>query len=112
MQTLYLSCLELASELDDVALAPRWVSEAPARLAGLAESKGRIAAGFDADLVLVDPARPTAYSPRIMKSRQRHSALVGLRSSFSIRSVYLRGVPVARAAGRQVRPATPSPARS
>jgi len=112
VQTLFLSCLQLASELGDVALAPRWVSEAPSQLAGLAESKGRIAAGYDADLVLVDPRRPTVFAARGMKSRQRHSALEGLRSTFSIRSVYLRGAPVGRVAGRFVPPATPSPAHS
>ncbi len=112
VQTLYLSCLQLALEMGDVWTAPRWVSEGPARLAGLAESKGRIAPGFDADLVLVDPNKPTVFQPRMMRSRQRHGALDGHRSSFSINSVYVRGVPVTaqgrRAgapAGRMVRPA-------
>jgi allantoinase len=112
VQTLYLSCLQLASDLGDVALAPRWVSEAPARLAGLGDSKGCIAPGYDADLVLVDPSKPTLFSVRGMRSKQRHSAVEGLRSSFSIKSVYLRGTPVARSSGRLVRPATPEPARS
>ena len=76
------------------------------------ESKGRIAPGYDADLVLVDPTRPTVYAARAMRSKQRHSALEGLRSSFSIRSVYLRGAPAGRAAGRYVPPATLSPAHS
>jgi dihydroorotase len=112
VQTLYLSCLQLAHEMGDVWMAPRWVSEAPAALAGLAESKGRIAAGYDADLVLVDPRRPTVFQARAMRSRQLHGALEGLRSSFSIKSVYLRGTPAARASGRQVRPLTRAPERS
>ena len=107
VQSLYLSCLQLAREMGDVWMAPRWVAEAPARLAGVGETKGRIAVGYDADLVLVDPARPTLFQPRSMKSRQRHGALNGFRSEYSIKAVYLRGTPVVRAAGREVRPARP-----
>ena len=33
----------------------RWMAEGPARLAGCDQRKGRIAAGFDADLVVFDP---------------------------------------------------------
>ena len=112
VQTLYLSCLELAREMGDVWMAPRWVSENPASLAGLAESKGRIEPGYDADLVLVDPARSTAFRASAMRSRQRHGALEGQRSSFAIKAVYVRGTAAARAAGRHVRPATRVPERS
>lgn len=112
VQTLYLSCLQLAHELGDVWRAPKWVAEAPAGLAGLAESKGRIAPGYDADLVVVDPKASTTFAPRWMRSRQRHGALSGMTAGFAIRSVYLRGTPVfrsgrlaARPAGRLARPA-------
>ncbi len=112
VQTLYISSLELARRMGDVWLAPRWVSEAPAALAGLQESKGTIAPGFDGDLVIVDPKRATRVRPEIMRSRQRHSALEGLEFGFSVRQVFLRGALVAgdgrrsgRAAGRLVRPA-------
>jgi allantoinase len=91
VQTLYLSCLELAKQLGDVWKAPKWVCEAPARLIGLQESKGRVAPGFDADLVIVDPKKSTVFRPAIMKSKQKHGALEGLESSFSIVEVYLRG---------------------
>jgi dihydroorotase len=112
VQTLYLSCLELALEMGDAWMAAEWVSEAPARLVGLAESKGRIAPGYDADLVVVDPRISTTFGPRQMRSRQRHGALAGLKASFAIKSVYLRGEPVfnhgrlgTRASGRMVKPA-------
>jgi allantoinase len=48
----------------------RWLSEAPARLTGLAHRKGRIAPGFDADLVIFDPdARIRVESGKL---HQRH----------------------------------------
>jgi allantoinase len=112
VQTLYLSCLQLAQDMGDVWMAPRWVSEEPARLAGLVESKGRIAPGYDADLVVVDPNGTTTFSPKLMRSRQKHGALGGMNVSFAIMSVYLRGAPVLsdgrlarRAGGRMVKPA-------
>ncbi|TAN31925.1 allantoinase [bacterium] len=112
VQTLYVSCLELAKQLGDVWLAPRWICEGPAALAGLGESKGAIAPGYDADLAIVDPRRKTVVRPAQMRSRQRHGALDGKEFSFAIKDVYVRGVAVARdgrrvgrAAGRMVRPA-------
>jgi len=108
VQTLYLSCLELAKKLGNVWLAPRWVSEAPAGLAALQESKGTLAAGFDADLVIVDPNGRTRVRPELMRSRQRHGALDGMEFGFAIKDVYLRGESVSRdaeARGRMIRPA-------
>ena len=112
VQTLYLSCLALAKRLGDVWKAPRWVCEGPAELVGLQESKGSISPGFDADLVVVDARTTTLIRPSLMRSRQRHGAMDGLTSGFSIREVYLRGEPVwrdgrriGRASGRMVRPA-------
>jgi allantoinase len=111
VQTLYLSCLELAKRLGDVSLAPRWVSEGPAALAGLQETKGAIVPGFDADLVIVDPNRKTLVRPSVMRSRQRHGALDGSEFGYAIRDVFLRGAAVVRDGklvgrprGRMVRP--------
>jgi len=113
VQTLYLSCLELAKRLGDVWKAPRWVCEGPAGLAGLAESKGRIAPGFDADIAIVDPRRDTVVNAPLMRSRQKHSALDGFESTFSIVDVLVRGKPVVRGgrgvgapSGRMVAPVT------
>ncbi len=108
VQTLYLSSLELAKKLGNVWLAPRWVSEAPAALSALQESKGALAAGFDADLVIVDPNGHTRVRPELMRSRQRHAALDGMEFGFALKDVYLRGESLSRSAeprGRMVRPA-------
>jgi len=67
------------------------VGEAPAALIGLQESKGRIQPGFDADLAIVDPRRGTTFRPAIMRSKQKHGAMEGIESSFSIVEVYVRG---------------------
>lgn len=106
VQTLYLSCLQVAKELGDVWLAPRWVSQAPAVLAGLEQSKGAIAPGFDADIVIVDPKGRTEVRPQDMRSRQRHGALEGQVFDFAIREVFLRGEAPAPGRGRMVRPAS------
>jgi dihydroorotase len=108
VQTLYLSCLELAKKAGNVWLAPRWVSEAPAALTALQESKGAIAAGFDADLVIVDPNGKTRVRPELMRSRQRRGALDGMEFGFAIKDVFLRGESLSRSErthGRMVRPA-------
>jgi dihydroorotase len=108
VQTLYLSCLQIAKDMGDVGLAVRWVSEGPAAFAGLDNSKGAIAPGFDADLVIVDPNRKTRVSAENMRSRQRRGALEGHEFDFAIEQVFLRGEPIHardRARGRMVRPA-------
>lgn len=108
VQTLYLSSLQIARSLGDVWLAPRWVSQAPAEFAGLENSKGSIAPGFDADIVIVDPEASLVVKPQDMRSRQRRGALDGQVFDFVIEEVFLRGERVTagdRARGRMVRPA-------
>jgi dihydroorotase len=108
VQTLYLSCLQLAKDLGDVWLAPRWVSQAPAELVGLGEHKGAIAPGFDADIAIVDPRGKTSVQAEHMRSRQRHAALAGKEFDFEVKEAFLRGEQVTRGTktrGRMVRPA-------
>ena len=108
VQTLYLSCLQLAKDLGDVWLAPKWVSSAPAMLVGIGESKGAIAPGYDADIVIVDPHRKTSVRAEHMRSRQRHGALEGKEFDFMIEKTYLRGEALTASGkprGRMVRPA-------
>lgn len=105
VQTLYLSTLQLGRDLDALERAIRCVTANVAerfRLPG----KGALAAGFDADLVLVDPAGQTEFTPESMRSRQKHGVLEGMRVGFAIEGVYLRGEPAGQPGrGRFVRPA-------
>jgi allantoinase len=106
VQSLYLSCLQIAKDLGDVWQAPRWVSSAPAAFAGFENSKGAIAPGFDADIVIVNPNEQTNVGRDGMRSRQKRSALEGREFEFAIEEVFLRGEPAGdRPRGRMVRPA-------
>lgn len=104
VQTLLLSCLELARDAGDLQLAVRWACEAPARTFGLAGRKGVIAPGADADLVLVDPNAATTAAEDWMLSKQRHASLGGFEFGFAIRRVFLRGGEPGAGRGRFLRP--------
>jgi allantoinase len=69
----------------------RWMSAGPARLAGLEGTKGAIAVGHDADLVVFDP--DTEFVVDAARLCQRHpvTPYAGRRLAGRIERVYLRG---------------------
>lgn len=69
----------------------RWMAEAPAKLAGCAAHKGKIAAGMDADFVVFDPDREFVVSPERLHYRHRVSAYMGQRLRGVVNATYLRG---------------------
>jgi len=73
--------------LDDLA---RWMSAAPARLAGLAR-KGAIAAGKDADLVVFDDAATYVVTPERILHRHRITPYAGETLTGVVTATYLRG---------------------
>lgn len=77
----------------------RWVSAAPAALAGLA-GKGRIAVGHDADLVLYDPAATTPVRAEDLAHRNPISAYDGLVLEGAVVGTVLRGARSAVGDGR------------
>ncbi|MDG4809452.1 allantoinase AllB [Micromonospora sp. WMMD1120] len=71
----------------------RWMAQRPAEIAGLG-GKGRIAAGFDADLVAFAPDEPFAVDPAALRHRHPVTPYAGRTLHGVVRSVWLRGQPV------------------
>lgn len=69
----------------------RWMSAAPARLAGLVGRKGAIAAGFDADLVAFDEAAEFVVAAEHLHFRHKVSPWIGRRLRGRVDRTWLRG---------------------
>jgi allantoinase len=76
--------------LSDVA---RWMSTAPARLAGLSR-KGAIAVGRDADLAVVDPDATWTVDPEQLRHRHPITPYAGMTLRGVVRETWLRGARV------------------
>jgi allantoinase len=74
----------------------RWMCERPAALAGLDHKKGKIAVGFDADLVVFDPRATTVVAPEAIQHRHRVTPYAGETLRGAVIATYLRGTCVAR----------------
>jgi allantoinase len=69
----------------------RWMSEAPAQLAGLERRKGRIATGYDADLVLFDPDGEFTVRPEMLLHRHPLTPYLGTTLRGIVEATYVRG---------------------
>ena len=72
----------------------RWMSASPASLAGLANRKGAIAAGHDADLVAFAPDERFVVEPDRLLTRHKLTPYAGQELTGVVRRTWLRGVPV------------------
>lgn len=72
----------------------RWMSEGPARLAGLDGRKGAIRVGSDADFVVWDPDARFEVAPDRLQQRHKTTPYAGRTLRGVIRSTYVRGVAV------------------
>ena len=72
----------------------RWMAEGPARLAGCDQRKGRIAAGYDADLVVFDPDAEFQVTEQRLHYRHPVSPYLGEALRGVVKATYLRGRPV------------------
>lgn len=69
----------------------RWMSQRPARLAGLAQNKGALAAGLDADLVVWDTDTEYKLEPHMIRHRHKISPYAGRALRGLVAAVFLRG---------------------
>jgi allantoinase len=69
----------------------QWMSAAPAALVGLDRRKGRIAAGFDADLAIWDPEATFVVDPKRLYHRHPLTPYAGNLLRGIVSATYLRG---------------------
>jgi allantoinase len=77
----------LHNNLADLA---KWMSEAPAKLAGLS-NKGKIAKGYDADLVAFNPDVPWTVEPDKLYQRHKITPYAGHELRGRVQATWLRG---------------------
>ena len=75
-------------DLTDLA---RLMCEAPAKLAGLESRKGRLAPGFDADIVVWDPDAAFTVDPDLVYHRHKLTPYSGREVYGRVETVYVRG---------------------
>ncbi len=75
----------------------RWMCAAPARHAALADRKGGIFVGADADLVVFDPEGTTRVAPSMIEHRHKLTPYDGETLAGAVLATYLRGERVAEA---------------
>jgi len=69
----------------------RWMAEGPAKLAGLEERKGRLAAGLDADMVVFDPEAEWTVTSAELHYRHAISPYLGESLRGKVLMTFLRG---------------------
>jgi allantoinase len=82
-----------------LSLLARWMSESPARFAGLGRTKGRILRGCDADFVVWDPDRSFTVTAQSLFFKHPVSPYLGRELLGTVRETWVRGERVFGASG-------------
>jgi len=69
----------------------RLMSEGPAQLAGLDHRKGKLAAGYDADLIVFDPSASFRVEPSMIEHRHKVTPYAGHELFGVVKAAYVRG---------------------
>jgi len=69
----------------------RWMSDAPAKLCGLDERKGRLEIGCDADIVIWHPEREFKVAPEIIEFKNKLTPYAGMNLRGVVEATYVRG---------------------
>lgn len=69
----------------------RWLCQNPARLAGQADRKGRIAPGFDADLLVLDAEQPFVVREELIQHKHKVSPYLGQELTGVVEMTFLAG---------------------
>jgi len=72
----------------------RWMSDAPAKLAGLDKRKGRLAVGWDADIVIFQPEKEFKVVPEIIEFKNKLTPYAGMNLRGVVEATYVRGTKV------------------
>jgi allantoinase len=89
--TLSATWAEAAARGHSLLEVARWMARAPAVIAGLAHRKGRIARGFDADLVFFSPDERFVVHPEALESRHHLTPYESRALRGVVEVTYLRG---------------------
>jgi allantoinase len=91
LPVIYTECLRRGFGLEEIA---RWMSSAPAALAGIGAKAGALAAGRDANFVIFDTEANFEVASEKLHFRHRISPYVGEALRGVVKATYLRGVAV------------------
>ena len=88
LPVMYTEALARGFSLTDIA---RWMAEAPAKLVGCQLQKGKIAAGYDADLVVFDEASEFLVTRDRLHHRHSFSPYLDEKLKGEVKATYVRG---------------------